>query len=120
MCLDPNLSPRLGVRRHISAPKILETQLKQAISFFKIIDNLINAFYLYDDRVVIYFNIKGGKETSFIGKDETDEAIKNIDNNGACGVQTLTPPPRHARQCLNTDTIYYIFVNGVAGIVVFR
>ena len=62
----------------------------------RIIDNLINAFYLYDDRVVIYFNIKGGKETSFIGKDETDEAIKNIDNNGACGVQTLTPPPRQA------------------------
>lgn len=86
----------------------------------RIIDNLINAFYLYDDRVVIYFNIKGGKETSFIGKDDTDEAIKNIDNNGACGVQTLTPPLRQARQCLNTDTMYYIFVNGVAGIVVFR
>lgn len=86
----------------------------------RIIDNLINAFYLYDDRIVIYFNIKGGKETAFIGKDDTDEAIKDIEKTGLIGVQTLTPPPRQERQCLNTDTIYYIFVNGVAGIVVFR
>lgn len=25
-----------------------------------------------------------------------------------------------ARQCLNTDEVYYIFVNGVAGIVIMR
>lgn len=61
----------------------------------RIIDNLLNAFYIYDDRVVIYFNIKGGKETAFIGKEETDTALENIANSGALGVQTLTPPLRH-------------------------
>lgn len=60
----------------------------------RIIDNLLNAFYLYDDRVVLYFNIKGGKETAFIGKAETDIAVENAINNGDCGVQTLTPTAR--------------------------
>ena len=58
----------------------------------RIIDNLINAMYVSDERVVLYFNIKGGKETIFIGKDETDEAINAIDTGGK--VQTLSRLPR--------------------------
>ena len=41
----------------------------------KIISNLVNSVYLYDDKVVIYYNIKGGKEISFIGLNETNNAI---------------------------------------------
>lgn len=52
----------------------------------RIIDNLVNAFYIYDDKVVLYFNIKSGKETAFIGKDETDEALAEA----SVSVQTLT------------------------------
>jgi hypothetical protein len=40
----------------------------------RIIDNLVNAVYVYDDKVVIYFNVHDGQETAFIGKDETDAA----------------------------------------------
>lgn len=32
----------------------------------RIIDVLINAVYLYDDKVVIYFNVKSGKQISYI------------------------------------------------------
>ena len=64
----------------------------------RIIDNLINAMYIYDERVVIYFNIKGGRETAFIGKDETDEVLSEIDSDAPHGgdstagrcVQTLS------------------------------
>lgn len=61
----------------------------------RIIDNLVNAFYVYDEYVVLYFNIKGGKETAFIGKDDTDDAVDDVVKNGACGVQTLTHALRH-------------------------
>lgn len=72
----------------------------------RIIDNLVNAMYIYDDRVVLYFNIIGGKESSFIGKDETDSAIKNepLDNSSnsvlsdGVGVQTLTLPLRQRKR----------------------
>lgn len=104
----------------------------------RIIDNLINAMYISDDRVVLYFNINNGKELSYIGKDDTDAAVDGLfdkspdggenSQNGAntgvkrarAGVQTLSPTPRQERQSLNTDKIRYIFVNGVAGIVVLR
>jgi len=32
----------------------------------RIIDVFINAIYLYDDRVIIFYNIRGGKQVSFI------------------------------------------------------
>ena len=85
----------------------------------RIIDNLVNAFYVYDDKVVIYFNVCGGQETSFIGKADTDTAIEDITETTK-GVQTLPLLLRQERQCLNPDTVYYIFVKGIAGIVVKR
>lgn len=48
----------------------------------RIIDNLLNAFYLSDDRVVLYFNIKDGKEVIFIDKEDTDSAIETLLNKG--------------------------------------
>lgn len=59
----------------------------------RIIDNLVNAFYVYDDKVVIYFNVCGGQETSFIGKADTDTAIEDITETTK-GVQTLPLLPR--------------------------
>lgn len=104
----------------------------------RIIDNLINAMYISDDRVVIYFNINNGRETSHIGKNDTDAAIdglfdtlpdsgenipqdsKNGHTNARGCVQTLSNTVSHNRQCLNTRQIRYIFVRGVAGIVIIR
>ena len=40
----------------------------------KIIDVLVNSVYLYDDKVVIYYNVKDGKQVCFIEMlDDTDE-----------------------------------------------
>lgn len=86
----------------------------------RIIDNLINAFYIYDDKVVIYFNIKGGKETAFIGKDETDDAVKNIENTSGCECSNFNYSAPPSATMFEHQQIYYIFVNGVAGIVVYR
>lgn len=88
----------------------------------RIIDNLVRAMYIYDDEVVLYFNVKGGREEVFIGKDDTDEALRGdvpppAEDLGG-GVQTLSRSPRQERQCLNTASARYIFVKGVAGIVI--
>ena len=47
----------------------------------RIIDNLVRAIYLYDDKIVIYFNVNNGKELSYIGKDDTDAAIDGLLDN---------------------------------------
>lgn len=70
----------------------------------RIIENLVRAMYVYDDEVVLYFNVKGGREESFIGKDDTDAALSGAgtpeppptDCTGG-SVQTLTPPLRHVK-----------------------
>lgn len=36
-----------------------------------IIDAFINCIYLYDDRVIIFYNIKGGKQVSYIDLENT-------------------------------------------------
>ncbi len=62
----------------------------------RIIDNLLNAFYLSDDRVVLYFNIKGGKEVIFIDKEDTDHAVETLINKGSVKGSNFNPtsPPK--------------------------
>ena len=41
----------------------------------RIIDTFINSIFLYDDRIVIFYNIRGGKQISYIDMlDATKEA----------------------------------------------
>lgn len=42
----------------------------------RIIDNLLNAVYIFDDKVVIYFNLNNEKETTFITKEDTEMIVK--------------------------------------------
>lgn len=45
----------------------------------RIIDVFINAIYLYDDKVVIYFNVRGGKQVSYMEMiDETTDFFDDI------------------------------------------
>ena len=39
----------------------------------RIIDVLVNAVYLYDDKVVIYFNVRSGKQITYIEMQSTVE-----------------------------------------------
>ena len=51
----------------------------------RIIDTLVNVIYLYDDKVVIYFNVKDGKQVSHIEMiEQTEELFENA-NGSSCG-----------------------------------
>lgn len=44
----------------------------------RIIDTFINAVYLYDDKVIIYYNIKDGKQVSYIEAIGASSEIENL------------------------------------------
>ena len=61
----------------------------------RIIDAFINSIYLYDDKVIIYYNIKGGKQVSYIEMlESTEEPPFADDPQGASGVRISNAPPR--------------------------
>ena len=83
----------------------------------RIINLFINTVYLYDDRVIVFYNIKNGKQVSFVGLCESLEDPdfpetclpslgSDLDDNG--GAETLKSEPR------------YIFIGGVLGCVFTR
>ena len=81
----------------------------------QIIDTFINSVYLYDDKVVIFYNIKGGRQTSVIDPidilDELKEAGQGSTSTGGCGA--LPPKVEPSRPC-------YVFIHGMLGLVLFR
>ncbi len=71
----------------------------------RIIDVLINAIYLYDDKLVIYFNVKDGEQISYI--DMVEE----------CSINNADVPPKN----LIIEHIFYLFSkNGVFGAIIMR
>ena len=61
----------------------------------RMIDTFINAIYLYDDKVVICFNLKGGKQVSGIEvlehSEELDECSSSLLNGSPCWTRTNDP-----------------------------
>ena len=49
----------------------------------RIIDVFINSVYVYDDKIVIYYNIKDGKQVSYIEMLESSDELQ--DDDGAAG-----------------------------------
>ncbi len=47
----------------------------------RIIDVFVNSVYLYDDKVVVFYNIRGGKQVSYIGLADAIEGGKSSDLN---------------------------------------
>ena len=65
----------------------------------RIIDTFINSVYLYDDKVIIYYNIEGGKQVSYIDMiDSTEEPPFSDDAPGSSGGSDLKRPA-HAPRC---------------------
>lgn len=88
----------------------------------RIIDVFINSVYLYDDKIAIFFNIRNGKQISYIDVAEAldgdpDEWGEGAEGSGA-GVRISTLMPRQYSP--NPNTPYYVIVNGVFGVVFFR
>ena len=46
----------------------------------RIIDTFINSVYLYDDRVIIFYNIRGGKQVSYIDMIDATEGFPGLDD----------------------------------------
>ena len=79
----------------------------------RIIDVFINSVYLYDRRVIIFYNIKGGKQVSYI--DIADAVDGESDSGGNVSDLIANAPPYASK-----SEPRYIFVNGVFGIVLDR
>ena len=61
----------------------------------RIIDTFINSIYLYDDKVIIYYNIEHGEQISFIEMlESTEEPPFADDPQGAFGVRISNAAPR--------------------------
>ena len=85
----------------------------------KIIDVFINSVFLYDDKLVIYFNVREGKQVSYIQMlDETSGAFDPVNcsesPNSSDSVSDGSPITTIS------ELQYYIFVDGHVGIVVTR
>lgn len=74
----------------------------------RIIDTFINAVYLYDDRVAIFYNIRGGRQVSYIG---VASAVEDGSEGSVSDLGGDAPPNR-----IKSEP-YYVFVNGVFGCV---
>lgn len=65
----------------------------------RIIDTFINSVYLYDDKVVIYYNIKGGKQVSYIEMlDSTEEPPFSEDAKASSGCSVLNCPAQYLKR----------------------
>lgn len=79
----------------------------------KIIDVLVNSVYLYDDKIVIYYNVKDN------GKITYDENLKNLDkysengeNEKCCKCSSFKgyTPPRHAKRAFLFASLYFVYI----------
>ena len=81
----------------------------------RIIDVFINSVYCYDDKTVIFYNIRGGKQVSYIDVvSATDEAGETGDGLESSSVNRYAPPKQSKLEPR------YIFVNGVIGAIFTR
>lgn len=72
----------------------------------KIIDTFVNSVYLYDDKFVIFYNLRGGQSSTVPAKEEVDDECSDLEGDGV-------PSPRKFEP-------YLIAVHGFVGIVIFR
>lgn len=70
----------------------------------RIIDTFINAAFFYDDRIVIFYNIKGGKQVSYMelaeAMEEIEETFPDDDTNECSDLNASAPPSKD----VNLDT----------------
>lgn len=81
----------------------------------RIIDVFINSVYLYDDKIIIFYNIRGGKQVSYIDvANAIDESDTAPDASESSSFVRSAPP----RQSKLEPKIF--FVNGILGIIIPR
>lgn len=80
----------------------------------KLIDTFINSIYLWDDKIVIFYNISHGKQVSLIDPLDPDEIEK------AGQSATLTGHGGAHPDKVAHGEPYFVLVRGMIGLVIFR
>jgi site-specific DNA recombinase len=90
----------------------------------RIIDVFVNSVYLYDDRVIVFYNIRGGKQVSYMDMLDATEQLpdeelsdENKNTNTGKGVRTLNAMVEHNIKYTNPT---FVFVNGLFGCIFTR
>ena len=78
----------------------------------RIIDTFINSIYVWNDKIVIFYNIKGGQQT--IKLDEISELDEKIEEEDGSPLNGKT----YHKQAKGEP--YFIFLHGMLGLVIFR
>ena len=73
-----------------------------------IIDTFINCIYIYDDRIIIFYNIKGGKQISYV---DLANSINSY-TEGTCSDLKSNAPPFN----IKSEPVY-VFINGMFGCI---
>lgn len=84
----------------------------------RIIDTFINSIYLWDDKIVIFYNIKEGKQT--IGIDQIGDLDEKIEKAGQVDCSTLTGDGGAMPSKVEHPAHAFIFLHDMLGLVLFR
>lgn len=77
----------------------------------RIIDVFINSVYLYDDRIVVFYNIRGGKQVSYIDLINSSDLPSGDPPPESSDLKGYAPPQS------SKSEPYYVFINGVFGCI---
>lgn len=80
----------------------------------RIIDVFINSIYLYDDKVIIFYNIKGGKQVSYIDLINTIDPETSTPAPESSDLKSSAPPYDFKSEPKEPS---FVFVNGVFGCI---
>ncbi len=91
----------------------------------RVVDTLINSFYLYDDKFIIYFNIDGAEVVGYPEASEDVELAENFEKNentpattGGDSVRISNATLHHTTS--NTNPIRLVFIDGTARVLLER
>lgn len=81
----------------------------------KIINTFVNAVYLFDDKVVIYYNVKNGEQVSFIDMLNETEDYSDTVMKKSSDIDCYGSPKQ-----IKSEPIYFYFSTSVFGVIFFR
>ena len=89
----------------------------------RIINAFVNAIYIYDDKIILYYNVKDGKQVSHIdmlsdfdGPDSSDSPVDINKDPKKCSDLMFNSVPYLEL----SEHVRYIFIGGVFGIIISR
>ena len=86
----------------------------------RIIDVFINAVYLYDDRIIIFYNIRGGKQVSYMDLISSDDLPSDSSSDKKKASKPGSDLNANGGAYAFISEPQYVFVNGIFGCVFFR